>query len=136
MAEGLNRALLLGNLGADPELRMTGSGRACLNLRLATTETYLDANKVRKEKTAWHSVVIWGKRGEALARILTKGSRIMVEGAIEYSEYEKEGIKRYRTSIVARNVVLCGGGKSSTERGSPREEPGADEGNFDDEIPF
>ena len=69
MAEGLNRVMLLGNLGADPELRMTQGGQAVLKLRLATSETYIDKNRQRQERTEWHSVVIWGKRAEALAKI-------------------------------------------------------------------
>src|ERR1044072_6092502 len=98
MAEGLNLVLLLGNLGADPELRMTSGGQAVLKLRLATSETYLDRNKVRQERTEWHSVVVWGKRAEALSKFLTKASRIFVEGGIRTSSYEdKEGQKRYRT---------------------------------------
>ena len=80
MAEGLNRVMLLGNLGADPELRMTSGGQAVLKLRLATSETYMDKNRTRQERTEWHNVVIWGKRAEALAKILTKGTRIFCGG--------------------------------------------------------
>ena len=69
MAEGLNKVLLLGNLGADPELRMTPGGQPVLKLRLATTETYLDRNQTRQERTEWHQVTVWGKRGEALSKI-------------------------------------------------------------------
>ncbi|MCB9588717.1 MAG: single-stranded DNA-binding protein [Polyangiaceae bacterium] len=110
MAEGLNRVMLLGNLGADPELRMTGGGQAVLKLRLATSETYLDKNRVRQERTEWHSVVVWGKRGEALGKFLTKGTRIFVEGSLRTSSYEVEGQKRYRTEVVAREVILAGRG--------------------------
>jgi single-strand DNA-binding protein len=110
MAEGLNRVMLLGNLGADPELRYTQGGQAVLNLRLATTESYLDKDKVRRERTDWHNVVIWGKRGEALGKILHKGSSIFIEGSIRTSSYDdKEGNKRYKTEIVANNVILAGG---------------------------
>ncbi|HVJ20990.1 MAG TPA: single-stranded DNA-binding protein, partial [Polyangiaceae bacterium] len=92
MAEGLNRVMLLGNLGADPELRMTSGGQAVLKLRLATSETYLDRNKVRQERTEWHSVVVWGKRAEGLAKILSKGSRLFIEGGLRTSSYDdKEG---------------------------------------------
>ena len=109
MAEGLNRVMLLGNLGADPELKMTGGGQAVLKLRLATSETYLDRNKVRQERTEWHSVVVWGKRAEALGKFLTKGSRLFIEGGLRTSSYDdKDGNKRYRTEIVASNIILSG----------------------------
>jgi single-strand DNA-binding protein len=151
MAEGLNRVMLLGNLGQDPELRMTSGGQAVLKLRLATSETYLDRNKVRQERTEWHSVVVWGKRAEALSKFLTKGSRIFVEGGLRTSSYDdKEGQKRYRTEVVASNIILSGGGGGG--RGAQRpQEPGEGSpepasgggygdqdygGGSDDEIPF
>ncbi|MFO0739261.1 MAG: single-stranded DNA-binding protein [Labilithrix sp.] len=111
MAEGLNKVMLLGNLGADPELKMTQGGQAILKLRLATTESYLDKNNTRQERTEWHSVTMWGKRGEALSRFLQKGERIFVEGRISTSSYEKDGEKRYRTEIIANNIILGGRGK-------------------------
>jgi single-strand DNA-binding protein len=122
MAEGLNRVMLLGNLGADPELRFTQGGQAVLNMRIATTESYLDKNKVRQERTDWHNVVVWGKRGEALAKILTKGSSLFVEGSLRTSSYDdREGNKRYKTEIVANNILLTGGrgrgGGASDEAG-------------------
>ncbi len=113
MADGLNRVMLLGNLGADPELRFTQGGQAVLNMRLATTESYLDKDKVRRERTDWHNVVVWGKRGEALAKILTKGSSCFIEGSLRTSSYDnKEGQKVYKTEIVANNILLTGGRKS------------------------
>ncbi len=127
MAEGLNRVMLLGNLGADPELRMTNGGQAVLKLRLATSETYLDRNKVRQERTEWHSVVVWGKRAEALAKFLTKGSRLFVEGGLRTSSYDdKDGNKRYKTEIVANNIILSGGGGGGGGggRGGPRSSEG------------
>jgi len=150
MAEGLNKVMLLGNLGADPELRMTQSGQAVLKLRLATSETYLDRNKVRQERTEWHSVTIWGRRGEALSKILEKGSRIFVEGGIRTSSYEdKNGEKRYRTEVVASNIILNGGGRGNGGGGSRSGGGGRDQsddseprdgdfdhGGSDDEIPF
>jgi single-strand DNA-binding protein len=154
MAEGLNRVMLLGNLGQDPELRMTSGGQAVLKLRLATSETYLDRNKVRQERTEWHSVVVWGKRAEALSKFLTKGSRIFVEGGIRTSSYEdKEGQKRYRTEVVASNIILSGSGGGGG-RGGPRAQDSGESapepapsggggygdqdygGGSDDEIPF
>ncbi|NUP08505.1 MAG: single-stranded DNA-binding protein [Polyangiaceae bacterium] len=153
MAEGLNRVLLLGNLGADPELKMTQAGQSVLNLRLATSETYLDRDKVRRERTEWHSVAIWGKRAEALAKILDKGSRVFIEGSLRTSAYEdREGTKRYKTEVVASNVILAGGdrgtgrgdsgdargGAGARGNGAPAE-PLPDDfgyGGSDDDIPF
>src|SRR5271163_1358277 len=123
MAEGLNKVMLLGNLGQDPELKMIAGGQAVLNLRLATTETYLDKNNTRQERTDWHNVVIWGKRGEALAKILAKGSSLFIEGSIRTSSYDdREGNKRYKTEIIANNVLLTGrGGRggASDDAGAP-----------------
>jgi single-strand DNA-binding protein len=135
MAEGLNRVMLLGNLGADPELRMTSGGQAVLKLRLATSETYQDKNRQRQERTEWHNVVIWGKRAEALAKILTKGSRIFVEGGLRTSSYDdRDGNKRYRTEIVCSNILLQGSGGGAGGRGGGGgggggfREPGPDDG--------
>jgi single-strand DNA-binding protein len=148
MAEGFNRVMLLGNLGADPELRFTQGGQAVLNLRLATTESYLDKDKVRRERTDWHNCVIWGKRGESLAKILSKGSTIFVEGSLRTSSYDdKDGNKRYKTEVIVSNVVLGGRGNASAQGDETQNEPRAqgqaatappDNGGYDsgDEIPF
>ena len=125
MAEGLNRVILLGNLGADPELRVTPGGQAVLKLRLATNETYLDRNNVRQDRTEWHRVTVWGKRAEALGKFLTKGDLLMIEGRLQTSSYEKNGEKRYSTEIVANNVVLPGGSRGRGEGAPMREGSGA-----------
>jgi len=149
MAEGLNRVMLLGNLGADPELRMTASGQAKLSMRLATTETYFDRNKVKQERTDWHNVILWGKRAEGLGKFLTKGARLFVEGRISTRSYDdRDGNKRYVTEVTATNVILAGSGG----RGGPRtddapppeaeaprggyEEADYGGGGGDDDIPF
>jgi single-strand DNA-binding protein len=111
MAEGLNRVMLLGNLGADPELRVTPGGQAVLKLRIATNESYLDRNNVRQERTEWHRVTVWGRRAEALGKILTKGDSLFIEGRIQTSSYEKNGEKRYSTEVVANNIILSGRGR-------------------------
>jgi len=128
MAEGLNRVMLLGNLGEDPELRMTSGGQAILKLRLATTERYKDRSEQWQERTEWHSVTVWGRRGEALAKLLSKGSRVFVEGSLRTSSYEKDGTKRYKTEVNASNVILGGDGPKR----APTREPGDDT----DEDPF
>jgi single-strand DNA-binding protein len=129
MAEGLNRVMLLGNLGADPELRMTSGGQAVLKLRLATSETYMDKNRQRQERTEWHNVVIWGKRAEALAKILTKGSRIFVEGGLRTSSYEdRDGNKRYRTEVVSMNILLQGSGGGGRGGGGGSRDAAPDDG--------
>jgi single-strand DNA-binding protein len=147
MADGLNKVMLLGNLGADPELRVTPSGQSILKLRLATTESYLDKNNTRQERTDWHSVTVWGKRGEALAKILAKGSSIFVEGRIETRSYENNGEKRYATDIVANNIILTGGKRPEGGGGGGGRQasiPAGGENEFasepsdpnDDSIPF
>jgi single-strand DNA-binding protein len=146
MAEGLNRVILIGNLGQDPELRYTQSNQGVLSLRMATTESYFDTNtKERKERTEWHSVVIWGKRGEALNKILSKGSRLCVEGRLQTRSWEdKQGSKRYTTEINATNVVLLGGkgGGAGGDHGGdgsgfdPNQHGVGGENATDDDIPF
>ena len=150
MSEGLNRVMLMGNLGADPELRYTQSGHAVLNMRLATTESYVDRDGQRKDRTEWHNVVLWGKRAEALSRYLNKGSSIFVEGSIRYSSYEgQDGQKRYKTEVNARNVLFTGskgGGGGEGARGQEQgQAPGwAQDGgggsgsndDDDDDLPF
>jgi len=104
MASGMNHVILMGNLGSDPELRIFESGTAMLRFRMATNESYLDKNRVRQSRTDWHDVVFWGARAEALARLLTKGTWVVVEGALRTSSYERDGVRRYRTEVVASEV--------------------------------
>jgi single-strand DNA-binding protein len=134
MAEGLNRVTLFGNLGADPELKMTSGGQAVLKMRLATTESYLDRNRTRQERTEWHNVVVWGKRAEALSKFLSKGSKLLVEGSLRTSSYDdRDGNKRYRTEIIANNIILGGrGGGGGGGGGGGRGEPAHAAGGSDD----
>jgi len=134
--QGLNKVLLIGNLGAPPELKQTGGG-AVLKLRLATSEQFLDKDKQRQERTEWHNVTIFGKRAEGLSRILDKGSRLYIEGRLSTSSYEKDGEKRFRTEIVANDVLLQGGGPDRKGQASPRPgQPSSSPDVDDDDIPF
>lgn len=149
MSDGLNRVMLFGNLGADPELRMTNDGQAVLKMRMATSESYLDKNKVRQERTEWHRITLWGKRAEALAKFLTKGSKLFVEGSLRTTSYDdRDGNKKYTTEISANNVILAGGkpgsgsggtgsagGSSVPTGGGDDQDYGGGEGGSDD-IPF
>ena len=102
----------------DPELRSTQSGQPVLNIRMATTESYYDSStKERKERTDWHAVTVWGARGKALSTILSKGSRICVEGRLQTRSFEKDGQKHWATDVVANNIVLLGGGQRNDESG-------------------
>ena len=141
MANGLNRAILIGNLGADPELRVTTKGHPVLRCRLATSESYLDKEGQRQERTEWHTVVVWGKRAEGLKRILHKGGRIGIEGRIRTRKWEaKSGDERRTTEIVAEEVLLLDGRRgewqSPQAAPGPRAEGGTPEAPREDDIPF
>ena len=140
---GVNKVILIGNLGANPELRYTAGQQAVANLRLATTERWTDKSGQKQEATEWHRVVVWGKQAEIVGQYLTKGRQVYIEGSIRTRQWQdQQGQKRFTTEIVARNVQMLG---SRGER--PAEEmatvPPADEaapeefgGGTDDDIPF
>lgn len=135
MADGLNRVMLLGNLGSDPELRQTAGGESVLTMRLATSESYVDKSGERKEHTEWHTVVVWGKRGEGLARILRKGSRVCVEGTLRTREWEKDGAKHRATEVRLLDAYLCDGGgqgQSTSRAQQPRQPSRPQRGGFAD----
>ena len=115
MSDGINKVMLGGNLCADPELRFTQSGAAVLNMRMATNESYLDKDKVRQERTEFHSVVVFGPRADALAKILRKGAFVFIDGSLRTESYEKDGVTRYKTEVIARDVVLPPRPKGSSE---------------------
>ena len=101
-----------------------------LNIRLATNESYLDKDKVRRERTDWHTVVLFGRRAEALAKLLVKGSSIFVEGSIRTSSYEKDGVKKFKTEIHAQNIILAGGRRGG-EQGGGQPQGGQGQDDFD-----
>ncbi len=110
MAGGVNKVILVGNLGADPDMRYTPSGQGVCELRVATNESWTDKNGQRQDRTEWHRVVIWGKRAEICSKYLSKGRQVYIEGRIQTRNYDdKEGNKRYITEIIANDVQFLGG---------------------------
>ena len=106
---GVNKAILIGNLGKDPDLRNFEGGNVVANFTLATTEVYRDRNGNKVEQTEWHNIVIWGKLAEIAGKILRKGAKVYIEGRIKNRSWDdREGNKRYITEIVAENFTLLG----------------------------
>ncbi len=151
----LNKAILIGNLGADPETRFMQDGTCVCNLRLATTEKFKNRNGEQQEKTEWHRVVLWGRLGEIANQYLKKGARVYIEGKIETRKWQdRDGNDRYTTEIRASEMKMLGGGNQnggfgggSQQSGSfnhaPQKssDPFADSPDFgdvpvDDDIPF
>jgi single-strand DNA-binding protein len=159
MARGINKVILVGNLGADPETRYMPSGKAVTNIRIATSESWKDKQSGdQQERTEWHRVVLFDKLGEISAEYLRKGSQVYIEGALRTRKWQdKEGKEQYSTEIVARDMQMLGGrggggagassgGGESRSGGGYERRPAAteerapaaaaDEGEFDDDIPF
>lgn len=150
MARGINKVILVGNLGADPETRYMPSGKPVTNIRIATSEGWTDKQTGDKqERTEWHAVVLFEKLAEISAEYLRKGSQVYIEGSLRTRKWQdKEGKDRYTTEIVAREMQMLGGRggeggerrapstSSSTSSSSSSAPPPADTGEFDDDIPF
>lgn len=121
MSGGVNKVILVGHLGADPDMRYTPSGQGVCELRLATSESWNDKNGQRQERTEWHRIVVWGKRAEVCSKYLAKGRQVFVEGRIQTRNYDdKDGNKRYITEIIANDVqFLGGGGREGAVAGAP-----------------
>ncbi len=152
---GVNKAILVGNLGRDPELRTTPNGQSVVNFTLATSETWTDKSGERVERTEWHRIVVWGRTAEMCAQYLSKGRTVYIEGRIQTREWEdKDGNKRYTTEINANTVNFIGprtsgggggdsaGGPSggSSDAGDPHGSNDSSSGDagpaVDDNIPF
>lgn len=134
----VNRVILIGNLGADPELKSLPSGQSVCNLSVATNEVFKDKQGQKQERVEWHRVTVWGEQGSNCAKYLAKGRSLYLEGRLQTRSWEKDGQKRYSTEIVADRVVFLGGGKGEQ---SPQSAPasqappvGADDDG--DNIPF
>jgi single-strand DNA-binding protein len=149
MAEGVNKVILVGNLGKDPELSYTQSGTARCRFSLATSESYTNNSGERQARTEWHNIVVWGKLAETVSKFLQKGRQVYLEGRIQNRSYEdKEGIKRYISEINANRVTFLGGrGGGGSSDGGPPPSDDYSGGDFDgggasgvgpndDDIPF
>src|SRR5256885_7131031 len=119
MAASVNKVILIGNLGAKPELKYLPSGQAVCELRIATNESFTDKNQQKQERTEWHRVVAWGKQGENCAQYLDKGRQVYIEGRLQTRSWDDKttGEKRYATEIVANTVQFLGGGPGAAGEG-------------------
>jgi len=158
MARGINKVILVGNLGNDPDVRATAGGMTICTLSVATTSVRKDREGQQVEKTEWHRVKLFGKLGEIAGEYLRKGRQVYIEGRIEYGSYEKDGVKHYTTDIIGDDMQMLGGqgegggggGGFSRDRGERSERPStrspqaarpapaapAADGFEDDDIPF
>jgi single-strand DNA-binding protein len=142
---GVNKVILIGNLGRDPEMKYTANGQAVTNFSLATSENWTDKSGEKVERTEWHRIVAWGKTGELCAQYLSKGRTVYVEGRLQTRDWEdKEGHKRSTTEINAQTVQFLGGprGEGGGSGGGAKVESGSGGGDSgspppsDDGIPF
>lgn len=139
---GINKVILVGNLGKDPELRTLESGRKVANFSLATTETYKDKNGERVDQTEWHNIVFWGPIAEVIEKYLKKGSQVYIEGKIRTRSYDdKEGVKKYITEILGDKMTMLGGAPKSGDNTSSNGKSSQPVGQSfaasdDDDLPF
>jgi single-strand DNA-binding protein len=110
---GVNKVILIGHLGSDPEMRYTASGIAMARFNLATSESYTDKDGTRQDKTEWHRIIVWRKLAEICGQYLSKGKLVYIEGRLRTNAWEKDGVKRYTTEIEAREMQML---SSSGER--------------------
>jgi single-strand DNA-binding protein len=129
MARGVNKVILIGNLGQEPELRYTGSGTAVCNMRLATNESYTNRDGEEVQKTEWHNVVAWGRLGEICNEYLDKGSQVYFEGSLQTRSWEdRDGNTRYTTEVKAQEMMFL----DSNRQGAPGD--GFDQGYEDEDF--
>jgi single-strand DNA-binding protein len=152
MARSLNKVMLIGNVGAEPEIRTVASGKKVAKLSLATSRQFNDRNGQKQEKTEWHRLTAWDRTAEIIEQYVHKGDRLYVEGSIEYSQTEDDqGKPRYWTDIVVREMVMLSGGsgggggggddfggRSQSRRpaSAPAQQPSSPFNDDDDDLPF
>lgn len=141
----MNKVIIIGNLGQDPDFRMLDSGLAICKLNVATSERYKDDQGEWKEDTEWHRVVLWRNLAETANKFLKKGSKVAIEGRLKTSSYEKDGITRYSTDIIANSIVILDKSESTdyqSENGNKFAKNNSDNTDIDtsvsddDDLPF
>lgn len=145
---GVNKVILVGNLGADPEVRHTGGGTPIAEIRIATSEQWTDKQSGEKqERTEWHRIVFLGKLADVVGEYLRKGAQVYVEGSLRTEKYtDKDGVERWATKVMGRELQMLGGkrdaggerqpAESRSDRSKPSEPPKQDAEFDDDDIPF
>lgn len=155
MARGINKVILVGNLGRDPETRYSQAGNAVTKFSVATSESWRDRQSgEQQERTEWHNVVCFSRLGEIAGQYLRKGSKVYIEGSLRTDSWEQDGQKRYRTEVIAREMQMldsrgsdAGAPSGFEQRGAPAPAPAenkppanaptlSDDDDFDDDIPF
>ncbi|MDX1455256.1 MAG: single-stranded DNA-binding protein [Gammaproteobacteria bacterium] len=149
MARGINKVILVGNLGADPETRYSANGNAVTKIRVATSDQWKDKQTgEQQERTEWHRITAFGRLAEIMGEYLKKGSQVYIEGKLQTSSYEKEGQTHYSTDIICNEMQMLGGrggsgggdfgGGGARPQSSPSSKPAPASGgsDFDDDIPF
>jgi single-strand DNA-binding protein len=138
----VNKVMLIGNLGGDPEKRVTGTGQAVTNFNIATTDRWTDKGGQKQERTEWHRIVVWGPQAESCAQYLNKGRQVYVEGSLRTRQWQdRDGNTRYTTEVIAQRVQFLGGprGERTAEGTAPAFEtdvtPSLETGGTDD-VPF
>ncbi len=138
MSKSLNKVQLIGNLGKDPELKYTSAGVAVATFSIATSDSWKDQEGNAQERTEWHNIVAWRKLAEICGEWLKKGKRVYIEGRLQTRNYEKDGVKRYVTEIVADQLIMLDGGGQRSTNGGESEAPAATDAvpAKDDDLPF
>ncbi len=134
MAKSFNQAIVMGNLTRDPELRTTPGGQPVASFAVATNRSWMDASGERKEAVEYHEIVAWGKLGELTAQYLAKGRKVMVIGRLQTQSWEKDGIKRQRTEIVASDVNFLDGRGDAPAAGESHAAPAPQNAKSDDVV--
>lgn len=150
MARGLNKVMLIGNIGRDPEIRHTASGKTVANLSVATSDTWKDKQSGETiERTEWHRCIVWGRLAEIIGQYCRKGAKVYLEGSLQTKEWEQDGIKRYTTEINVRDMQMLdtkGTNLGAVEQKAHSKMDGAQQANayasatsgknLDEDIPF